>query len=42
MQIRKSEPVPEIKKLGYFVGNWITFGTIAPVPWGPGGKFCWT
>jgi hypothetical protein len=42
MKIRKPEPVPEIKKLGYFVGNWSTFGTITPGPWGPGGKFCWT
>lgn len=35
-------PAPEIKKLGYFVGKWLTKGTIPPGPWGVGGKFSWT
>ena len=32
-------PGPEVKKLDYFVGTWTTEGTIAPGPWGTGGKF---
>ncbi len=36
-----AKPGPEVKKLGYFVGMWITEGTIAPGPWGAGGKFSW-
>jgi hypothetical protein len=35
------KPSPEVKKLGYFIGKWITHGTIAPGPWGTGGKFSW-
>ena len=35
------KPAVELKKLGYFVGNWITQGMIAPGPWGAGGKFSW-
>ena len=31
-------PGPEVKKLDYFVGTWTTEGTIAPGPWGAGGK----
>jgi hypothetical protein len=34
-----SAPGPEVKKLDYFVGSWTTEGTIAPGPWGNGGKF---
>ena len=41
--MRASIPKPsrELKKLGYFVGTWITQGTIAPGPWGAGGRFSW-
>jgi hypothetical protein len=35
------KPAPEVKKLGYFVGKWITTGTISAGPWGDGGKFSW-
>jgi hypothetical protein len=33
-----SKPSPEVKKLDYFVGTWTTDATIAPGPWGSGGK----
>lgn len=33
------KPGPEVKKLDYFVGTWNVAGTIAPGPWGAGGKF---
>jgi hypothetical protein len=33
------KPGPELKKLDYFVGTWTAEGTIAPGPWGAGGKF---
>lgn len=42
MQFTIPTPGPEVKKLGYFVGNWLTQGTIFPGPWGDGGKFSWT
>ena len=32
-------PGPEVKKLDYFAGTWTTEGTVAPGPWGGGGKF---
>ncbi|HME34804.1 MAG TPA: DUF1579 family protein [Candidatus Sulfotelmatobacter sp.] len=32
-------PGAEVKKLDYFVGTWAVEGTIAPGPWGTGGKF---
>ncbi len=32
-------PGAEVKKLDYFVGSWSTECTIAPGPWGAGGKF---
>ncbi len=39
------QPAPQIQKpiekLGYFVGQWTTAGTILPGPWGAGGKFGW-
>jgi hypothetical protein len=35
------KPAAEVKKLGYFVGKWITTGTISPGPWGASGKFSW-
>jgi hypothetical protein len=31
-------PGPEHKRLGYFVGKWITEGEMKPSPMGPGGK----
>jgi hypothetical protein len=34
-----AKPGPEVKKLDYFVGTWTTEGTVAPGPWGAGGKF---
>jgi hypothetical protein len=40
MEIKK--PVPELKKLDYFVGTWTTEGIIRPGPMGPGGKFTGT
>jgi hypothetical protein len=33
------KPGPEQKRLGYFVGNWITDAEMKPSPYGPGGKF---
>jgi len=38
-QMSPPKPGPEVKKLDYFVGSWTTEGTIAPGPWGQGGKF---
>ena len=32
------KPTPEHKRLGYFVGNWTTEGTMQPSEMGPGGK----
>jgi Protein of unknown function (DUF1579) len=32
-------PAPELKKLDYFAGTWSSEATIAPGPWGQGGKF---
>lgn len=32
-------PAPELKKLDYFIGTWTIDATIAPGPWGGGGKF---
>lgn len=32
-------PSPEAAKLSYFAGNWTAEATIAPGPWGSGGKF---
>ena len=37
-----ARPAPEVAKLDYFVGKWITKGTIPPGPWGAGGGFGWT
>ncbi len=34
-----AKPGPEVKKLDYFVGTWTTEATVAPGPWGAGGKF---
>lgn len=38
-QMGPPSPAPELKKLDYFTGNWSTDATIAPGPWGAGGKF---
>jgi hypothetical protein len=37
----QTSPAPgsEVGKLGYFAGDWTSEATIAPGPWGPGGKF---
>ena len=32
------KPAPEVKKLGFFVGDWTTEGEMKPGPWGAGGK----
>jgi hypothetical protein len=32
-------PGAEVGKLSYFAGNWTSEATIAPGPWGSGGKF---
>jgi hypothetical protein len=40
--MKVTKPSPELKKLGYFVGTWITQGTITRGPWGAGGEFSWT
>jgi hypothetical protein len=34
-----AKPGTEVKKLDYFVGSWTVDGTVAPGPWGAGGKF---
>jgi hypothetical protein len=34
-----SPPGPEVKKLDYFLGTWVTDCAIGPGPWGMGGKF---
>ena len=34
-----AKPGPELKKLDFFVGSWSVETTIAPGPWGAGGKF---
>jgi hypothetical protein len=33
------KPGPEVKRLGYFAGNWKLEGDMKPSPFGPGGKF---
>lgn len=38
-QMGPPTPAPELKKLDYFTGNWTTEATVAPGPWGAGGKF---
>jgi hypothetical protein len=36
------KPAPEVKKLGYFAGDWTTEGEMKPGPWGAGGKMTGT
>jgi len=38
-QMTPPTPAPELKKLDYFTGNWTSEATVAPGPWGSGGKF---
>lgn len=38
-QMTPPTPAPELKKLDYFAGSWSYEATIAPGPWGSGGKF---
>ena len=33
-----AKPAPELKKLEYFLGTWISRGNVQPGPAGPGGK----
>jgi hypothetical protein len=40
--MQTAQPVPEVAKLNYFVGEWTVEGTIFPGPWGAGGEFGWT
>jgi len=41
-QMEIPTPAPELKKLDYFAGTWITEGEIKPGPMGTGGKFTGT
>ncbi|MGB9075131.1 MAG: DUF1579 family protein [Terriglobales bacterium] len=38
-QMGPPKPAPEVKNLGYFLGNWTSEGDMKPGPMGPGGKF---
>ena len=38
-QMPMPKPAPELSKLDYLAGNWITDGDMKPSPMGPGGKF---
>jgi hypothetical protein len=38
-QMPVPKPAPELSKLDYFAGNWISGGDMKPGPMGPGGKF---
>ena len=38
-QMPEPKPAPELSKVDYFAGNWITDGDMKPGPMGPGGKF---
>jgi hypothetical protein len=42
IQMEVSKPVPELKKLEYFVGAWLVEGEIKPGLMGSGGKFTGT
>jgi hypothetical protein len=42
VKINVPKPHPQIRKLGYFVGQWTVEGAILPGPWGAGGTFSWT
>ena len=37
-QMPMPKPAPELAKLDYFAGNWISDGDLKPGPMGPGGK----
>jgi uncharacterized protein DUF1579 len=38
-QMEMPKPGPEVKKLDYFTGHWVSEGDVKPGPMGPGGKF---
>ena len=38
-QMPMPKPAPELAKLDYLVGNWVSDGDLKPGPFGPGGKF---
>lgn len=38
-QMEVPKPGPEVKKLDYFTGHWMSEGDVKPGPMGPGGKF---
>jgi hypothetical protein len=40
--VQRFTPAPELKKLEYFAGNWISEGDMKPSPMGPGGKMTMT
>lgn len=37
-QMGPPKPAPELKKLDYFTGTWVSEGDMKPGPMGPGGK----
>jgi len=41
-QMEMPKPGPELKKLDYFVGTWVSDGDMKPGPMGPGGKVSMT
>lgn len=38
-QMATPKPGPEVKKLDYFTGHWVSEADVKPGPMGPGGKF---
>src|SRR5215467_5891278 len=38
-QMPMPKPAPELAKLDYLAGNWVSDGDLKPGPFGPGGKF---
>jgi len=38
-QMGPPKPAPELQKLNYFLGQWMSSGDMKPSPFGPGGKF---
>jgi hypothetical protein len=41
-QSEEPKPAPELRRLGYFAGDWTTEGEIKPGPMGSGGQFTGT
>jgi len=38
-QMGPPKPAPEVQKLNYFAGHWMSTGDMKPGPFGPGGNF---